>query len=705
MRSPTEVLRQRKARDAAREARKLAESGSSDGGASYKGQRGERLTYEDNRSASNAPQGQESEYRHVSAGGRAPLEPTYTYPLGAAASAATRTYARQDVIDSDAGFQGTSRSDTTRTRAAPNPQEQPRSTLQSQWSSSRLNHAQSSLEQEKLRRTSTNVAYKGLGAADAGANPRKAGGFSFPQAFERWEALSNHWEGLTSYWLRRMEANAKEITQEPMAQQMSRHITDLTSAGANLFHAVVELQRLRASSERKFQRWFTEAGDKLRLTEEARKSLEQHLHNERARGNNMSRGFSTENSNLQAWSSNAQSQEQSQALAQAGEEKQALNRLIAEMKRELQISRDEARRAWEELGRREQEERNRMALLNEGNPISIGGVQVVPMSAASRGNSLRRPEQQDDIMVPQTPAASQSHGNHPYGFEQHEPSPTDTDPFSSGAAQPPQSPIRNPAYNPGSFITYAPGHMPAYSYSSSTTIQPSTRLNPQFDSQQNAPHSPTQQTHAPYLPIQQYSAQPSAPAYHHSSSFGHQHASHESQRNIASPSSEDPVPQNTLEPEHERSDSPSVHGGALSNITSAITTGFHTITDAVGITHHDSEEPAATGRHGENDNASSANREEGERERVQIAQYHTDSGGGGDGGDHSRTYQAAADYGGAGYAGGGDGHHPSEQTAAGSGGMDQLHHHPTRLSDVLEEDERSRTTRRSSGSGSRSGMY
>ena len=37
---------------------------------------------------------------------------------------------------------------------------------------------------------------------------------------------------------------------------MSREITDLSAAGANLFKALIELQRLHASSERKFQRWF-----------------------------------------------------------------------------------------------------------------------------------------------------------------------------------------------------------------------------------------------------------------------------------------------------------------------------------------------------------------------------------------------------------------------------------------------------------------
>lgn len=79
----------------------------------------------------------------------------------------------------------------------------------------------------------------------------------FPHAFERWETLSSHWEGLTSYWIHRLKPN-DDLSGEPLNKQMARQITDLSAAGSNLFHAVVELQRLRASSERKFQRWFFE---------------------------------------------------------------------------------------------------------------------------------------------------------------------------------------------------------------------------------------------------------------------------------------------------------------------------------------------------------------------------------------------------------------------------------------------------------------
>jgi hypothetical protein len=64
-------------------------------------------------------------------------------------------------------------------------------------------------------------------------------------------------------------------------EQMRRQITDLSAAGANLFHAVVELQRLRASSERKFQRWFFETKREQERAREVQGELERLLRAER----------------------------------------------------------------------------------------------------------------------------------------------------------------------------------------------------------------------------------------------------------------------------------------------------------------------------------------------------------------------------------------------------------------------------------------
>lgn len=191
------------------------------------------------------------------------------------------------------------------------------------------------------------------GASQTLQQPRRA---AFPHAFERWETLSSHWEGLTSYWIRKLEQNNDDLEKDPLSQQLARQITDLSAAGANLFHAVVELQRLRASSERKFQRWFFDTRSEQERAKEVQADLERQLKAER------------------------QGRADAFAAAQAAEkDKTRAEDLLREMRRELQISKEEARRAWEELGRREQEERDRTNSLRNGEPTLVGGVQVVPM--------------------------------------------------------------------------------------------------------------------------------------------------------------------------------------------------------------------------------------------------------------------------------------------------------------------------------------
>ncbi|OLN96400.1 hypothetical protein CCHL11_00708 [Colletotrichum chlorophyti] len=207
-------------------------------------------------------------------------------------------------------------------------------------------------------------AQGGQDVSVAGSRPRN----SFPHAFERWETLSAHWEGLTSFWIRRLEQNNQDIDRDPVNQALSRQVTDLTAAGANLFHAVVELQRLRASSERKFQRWFFETRAELERAQEVNAMLESALEEER-----------------RARETAVQAAIQKERHHSANDER------VKEMKKELQISKEEARRAWEELGRRENEERERTLSLQSGQPTILGGVQVVPMTQGvpSRHNSSR----------------------------------------------------------------------------------------------------------------------------------------------------------------------------------------------------------------------------------------------------------------------------------------------------------------------------
>ncbi|OTB04665.1 hypothetical protein M426DRAFT_58090, partial [Hypoxylon sp. CI-4A] len=209
---------------------------------------------------------------------------------------------------------------------------------------------------------------------------------SFPHAFERWETLSAHWEGLTSFWIRRLEQSAQDISQDPVSAQLSRQVTDLSSAGANLFHAVVELQRLRASSERKFQRWFFETRAEIERSQEVTAMLEAALEEER--------------------------RTRADAIREAVEHEQGTSKMqkqINELRKELTISKEEARRAWEELGRREQEERDRTMSLQLGQPTIVGGVQVVPMTQGlGRTNTQRDPRsysQTDPMDYAQSPTS------------------------------------------------------------------------------------------------------------------------------------------------------------------------------------------------------------------------------------------------------------------------------------------------------------
>ena len=249
----------------------------------------------------------------------------------------------------------------------------------------------------------------------------------FPHAFERWETLSSHWEGLTSYWIAKLQENTNDLDRKPIDKQMARQITDLSAAGANLFHAVVELQRLRASSERKFQRWFADIRIEQEQSREEIARLQAQLQQEKQKVpviNNAS-------------------------VDEMTADKNKAEELVREMRRELQISKEEARRAWEELGRREQEERERTIALRSGEPTLIGGVQVLPMQGlSSRHNTAgsQRPVTRDGpytggptatMMGGQQPgSASQTTLDSPtqeqshFNFEPNATSPTDTDPFT-----------------------------------------------------------------------------------------------------------------------------------------------------------------------------------------------------------------------------------------------------------------------------------
>ena len=222
------------------------------------------------------------------------------------------------------------------------------------------------------------------------------------------------------------------MNREPLNQQLSRQVVDLSAAGANLFHAVVELQRLRASSERKFQRWFFETRAEQEKAQEVQAGMEATLRTERqARAEAVAESARLETEKNTAY----------QKMSTADQK-------VKEMRRELQISKEEARRAWEELGRREQEERDRTTSLRNGEPTLVGGVQVVPMmqGGPSRQESSNRPSTREGTFtqggaLPSSAQAAESHPEDEPGYTTYDParSETDTDPFTeSGRANPSQ---------------------------------------------------------------------------------------------------------------------------------------------------------------------------------------------------------------------------------------------------------------------------
>lgn len=495
-----------------------------------------------------------------------------------------------------------------------------------------------------------------------GAQPRNPNTSSFPHAFERWETLSSHWEGLTSYWIRRLEQNSEELNREPLNQQLARQVTDLSAAGANLFHAVVELQRLRASSERKFQRWFFETRADQEQARETQGAMENALRTER-----LARTEAVTNA------------------TRMEAEKNTAEQLVKEMRRELQISKEEARRAWEELGRREQEERDRTTSLRNGEPTLVGGVQVVPMmqGAPSRQVSTNRPTTRDgpytsgtessgrrDILRAQDePGESPLEGEPSYASYDPTKSETDTDPFTEGARDiPPRSLMHEPE------LPALPRQQPAGTSGAVTEAAtatyppiPAPRV-PTVTSASSGTSPARAGTYLQYgpggasLPV-------AAPFYQHQGSALHgeeRSATGEPDERSYVPSVDDTISEEEFELD--------AHGQIRRDAQG------QPMIDRRGLGSEDSDEYDV--------------QEQLERERIHGQRY----GSGITGVEYGRGPTATA--------GGtlprplfqaqGEQMSPSDFTASGYGpGWEAVprHHHPTRLSDVLEEDERSRGTR------------
>lgn len=479
-----------------------------------------------------------------------------------------------------------------------------------------------------------------------GSQHRSTTTSSFPHAFERWETLSSHWEGLTSFWIRRLQQNSDEIDKNPLNSQLARQVNDLSAAGANLFHAVVELQRLRASSERKFQRWFFETKAEQEKAQEVRARLEEALRQERsAKADAVAALTRVETDKNSAY--------QNRTIAE---------QIVKEMRRELQISKEEARRAWEELGRREQEERDRTLSLKSGQPTLVGGVQVVPMlqGATSGQASTNRPSTREGPFQPGPSARSgpesvESPVPGDPGYTTYDParSETDTDPFTeSGRTRTVQDipPLPNTILQPQQT-----------SNASAAALQPaqSTALQSGSGSGQVAAppsHGGTYLRYGPTAPM----GQPSPSFYQHEGSSllpeSQQPRTTEADEHSYVPS----VPDTNSQEEYEMNSNGEVQR------------------DEYG------RPIPYRGDLGSDDSDEYDVQEQLERERMYGQRYGSGISGVEYGSGSTSTTAGApsqqADYSGSGYG------------AAPGWEAVPRHHHPTRLSDVLEEDERTNRT-------------
>lgn len=492
-----------------------------------------------------------------------------------------------------------------------------------------------------------------------GTQPRTTNTSSFPHAFERWEQLSSHWEGLTSYWIRRLGQNSDEMNREPLNQQMARQVTDLSAAGANLFHAVVELQRLRASSERKFQRWFFDTRAEQERAQEIQGGLENQLRMERqARADAIADVARLENEKNSSYQMKATAEQ-----------------LVKEMRRELQISKEEARRAWEELGRREQEERDRTTSLRNGEPTLVGGVQVVPMMQGA-------PNPQGVTALSSVQSTQEAGETDEPGYTTYDParSETDTDPFTEGGRG-------NPAQPPYQQSFASPSSQPPQQTSSTSSAAARAARVELSSSLQQSISAPSQTVPTPVSSGSTYLRYgPTIPSTQPNPSSFYQHESptlHEGERTSRN-----------VEPDARS------YGQSVDTLSEE----DYELNDKGEVRRDARGQPIPTrGGLGSEDSDEYDVREQQERERINRQRYGSAMSGVEYGSGPTSTSPNRPQTSGRGDLPYTSAPGPGGQTApvdySGSGYGSGLgwegvprHHHPTRLSDVLEEDERSRTS-------------
>ncbi len=197
---------------------------------------------------------------------------------------------------------------------------------------------------------------------------------SFSHPLERWKTLSSHWERLTSYWIKRLEENSHQLEDDPIHQHLFRQLESLSATGTNLYHAIVDLQQQRESSEREFQLWFINGKVAQQRAQQNYAEIEDTLDRER-------------DARVKAIAELSKVEPEKNTFSHTKSNEQ----MVKDMRRELDLTKQEVQRL--ELGKIEQEQCDRMTYLQAEGHTIVGGVQVVPMmqGASSRQKSTNRP--------------------------------------------------------------------------------------------------------------------------------------------------------------------------------------------------------------------------------------------------------------------------------------------------------------------------
>ncbi|KAK9476216.1 hypothetical protein V1514DRAFT_197650 [Lipomyces japonicus] len=149
-----------------------------------------------------------------------------------------------------------------------------------------------------------------------------------------WDAICADVEGISGYWIQRLNAHETNITKKPRAAQLNTMVEGLTTTGMALLTAVVELQKRRAETNAKYAEWYEDYSQERARMAQLAQDMDEEMDHERG----LRADLITQ-------------------LEQATEAEANQRWMLEESRRELQAARLECRRAWAEVARLEEQQR------------------------------------------------------------------------------------------------------------------------------------------------------------------------------------------------------------------------------------------------------------------------------------------------------------------------------------------------------------